>query len=110
MFGRKGWICDDCNNFNYETRNKCNRCGIPRKPKLLSNISNLNELKLTCSNIDHRNDWCCFNCKNINYPFRTVCNKCKMKKEDSVKAFENNEKIKNLGNINPIMESNNQIQ
>ena len=21
MFGRVGWICDQCNNFNYDTRN-----------------------------------------------------------------------------------------
>ena len=33
MFGRRGWICEDCNNFNYESRNKCYRCGIPKKPK-----------------------------------------------------------------------------
>ena len=33
MFGRRGWICELCNNFNYETRKKCNRCHINKKPK-----------------------------------------------------------------------------
>ena len=31
IFGRKGWICKNCNNFNYETRKKCNRCHIKKK-------------------------------------------------------------------------------
>ena len=26
MFGRWGWICEFCNNFNYDTRKKCIRC------------------------------------------------------------------------------------
>ena len=30
MNGRKGWYCPYCNNFNYESRIKCNRC---KKPK-----------------------------------------------------------------------------
>ena len=38
MFGRVGWICDQCNNFNYDTRNKCNRCGIPKSPKKISKL------------------------------------------------------------------------
>ena len=25
---RKGWICEDCNNLNYESRNKCYKYGI----------------------------------------------------------------------------------
>ena len=33
MFGRRGWICDLCNNFNYDTRKKCNRCHMQKKPK-----------------------------------------------------------------------------
>ena len=33
IFGRIGWICAQCNNFNYDTKNKCNRCGIPQSQK-----------------------------------------------------------------------------
>ena len=33
MFGRHGWICKLCNNFNYDTRKKCNRCHVVKKPK-----------------------------------------------------------------------------
>jgi hypothetical protein len=39
MFGRRGWICDLCNNFNYDTRKKCNRCHILKKPKKNRRIS-----------------------------------------------------------------------
>ena len=39
MFGRRGWICQGCNNFNYESRKNCNRCKIPKKPlKKIVNI------------------------------------------------------------------------
>ena len=33
MFGRRGWICDLCNNFNYLGRKKCNRYHMLMKPK-----------------------------------------------------------------------------
>lgn len=33
MFGRKGWICKLCYNFNYETRVRCNRCKVDKKPE-----------------------------------------------------------------------------
>ena len=35
MFGRIGWICNKCNNFNYETRNRCNRCSADKDPRML---------------------------------------------------------------------------
>ena len=38
MFGRIGWICDQCNNFNYDTRTKCNRCGVPKSPKKITKL------------------------------------------------------------------------
>ncbi|MCQ2820384.1 MAG: hypothetical protein MJ252_24225 [archaeon] len=45
MFGRKGWICGCCNNFNYYTRNKCNRCSLPKTPKKIADYLNLIEHK-----------------------------------------------------------------
>ena len=33
MFGKKGWICVLCNNFNFEKRVICNRCKASKKPK-----------------------------------------------------------------------------
>lgn len=33
MYGRKGWICILCDNFNYITRKKCNKCGVQKTPK-----------------------------------------------------------------------------
>ena len=79
MFGRKGWICILCNNFNYETRVKCNRCGVMKKPKKIVNKRS----KIEENNIERNNkkgDWVCTNCKNLNYSFRTVCNRCKTPK------------------------------
>ena len=76
MFGRRGWICELCNNFNYETRKKCNRCHINKKPKKINNylLSERNK------NINHKNDWHCPNCGNFNYSFRIICNRCQKKK------------------------------
>lgn len=34
MFGRFGWICRYCNNFNFAIRDKCNRCNLIKTPKL----------------------------------------------------------------------------
>ena len=75
MFGRKGWICRLCNNFNYETRIKCNRCGIFKNPKKLTEMRKRkrnNEINDNCG------DWVCLYCKNINYSFRAICNRCKL--------------------------------
>ena len=79
MFGRRGWICKLCNNFNYETRIKCNRCGILKKPKKLIEIKHRTE-------IEHNKeaDWRCIICKNINYSFRSLCNRCKIPKMISI--------------------------
>ena len=76
MFGRRGWICELCNNFNYETRKKCNRCHINKKPKKINSylLSEKNK------NINHKNDWHCTFCGNFNYSFRIVCNRCQKKK------------------------------
>ena len=43
-FGKRGWQCEKCNNFNFESRTKCNRCGIPKMPKSLLKIREENEL------------------------------------------------------------------
>lgn len=78
MFGRRGWICELCNNFNYETRKKCNRCHINKKPKKINTylLSEKNK------NINHKNDWHCPSCGNFNYSFRIICNRCQKKKEE----------------------------
>ena len=80
MFGKKGWICVLCNNFNFETRVKCNRCKELKNPKKiikpkceLNNENNLN-------NDNENSDWVCSKCLNFNYSFRTICNRCKAPK------------------------------
>ena len=100
MFGRKGWICIFCNNFNYETRSKCNRCGIMKRPKKIienkikiekekpiekkceksKEKEKVKEIKDLKDNNNKKGDWICSNCKNLNYSFRTVCNRCKIPK------------------------------
>ena len=75
MFGRRGWICKLCNNFNYETRVKCNRCGILKKPKKILDIKQKGE-----EEHNKEGDWRCVHCKNLNYSFRTICNRCKLPK------------------------------
>ena len=89
MFGRRGWICEGCNNFNYESRKNCNRCKVPKKPlkkdlmidnKACKNINNM----MNVINFNHKDDWNCYNCGNINYAFRLNCNRCQMKRDNSL--------------------------
>ena len=90
MFGRRGWICQGCNNFNYESRKNCNRCKIPKKPLKKSLIMDNKGNKILDSliNTNHKDDWNCYNCGNVNYAFRLTCNRCQIKKELSTN--ENN--------------------
>ena len=38
MFGKFGWICSICNNFNFESRCICNRCKAVKAPKTKEEI------------------------------------------------------------------------
>ena len=113
MFGRKGWICILCNNFNYETRKKCNRFGEKKKKKKIinKNTKDENHLFNFKKNIVRRDNWICSKCKNVNYSFRTYCNRCKLPK---IYSFVNNtftynqNNIYNLGEIN-YFDNNTQI-
>ena len=91
MFGRRGWICKLCNNFNYETRVKCNKCGILKRPKTLI------ELKQgSVENHDKEGNWKCIHCKNINYSFRKLCNRCKLPKMIPFLNYNNNQLVNQI--------------
>ena len=94
MFGRRGWICEGCSNFNYESRKNCNRCKIPKKPlkKTLIMDNKGNKIIDKLSNTNHKDDWNCYNCGNINYAFRLNCNRCQIKREISQYNNEKNKK------------------
>ena len=113
MFGRKGWICILCNNFNYETRKKCNRCGEKKKPKKIINKKTKDENQLFNfkNNNVRRDNWICSKCKNVYYSFRVYCNRCKLPKIYSFvnsKFTYNQNNIYNLGKIN-FIDNNTQI-
>ena len=106
MFGRFGWVCRICNNFNFESRNICNRCKAIKAPKTKKEI---NERKKEINIIKKKKKesnqaWLCTNCKNINYPFRKFCNRCKIerKKEFPLIPLEPKQKLNgyNINNIN----------
>ena len=80
MFGKKGWICVLCNNFNFETRVMCNRCKALKNPKKIVNIKNKINSGINQNNDDENKDWICSKCQNFNYSFRTICNRCKVPK------------------------------
>ena len=82
MFGKKGWICLLCNNFNYDTRIKCNRCGELKKPKKITKLKTkiLKEQNDNNQKDNQNKDWFCSNCNNFNYCFRDICNRCKIPK------------------------------
>ncbi len=106
-FGKSGWECNNCNNFNFKSRTKCNRCGIEKFPKLLSKIKKENEEKILNGErkkkplIEREGDWLCSNCHNLNFAFRTFCNRCKLFKDNN-----NNNNINNNINNNNINNNN----
>ena len=79
-FGKKGWICALCNNFNFETRIMCNRCKALKNPKKIVNTKNKINNEISPNNDGENIDWICSKCQNFNYSFRTICNRCKAPK------------------------------
>ena len=108
MFGRIGWICRLCNNFNFETRNKCNRCFAIKNPKTIEEINKKkDDNKKNKKKIKERKtDWLCLNCQNLNYGFRKNCNRCQIQRKDEFPSIylEPNQKIN--GNNNIIINNN----
>ena len=101
MFGKKGWVCLLCNNFNYETRVKCNRCGVIKKPKCINKkMKNENKKYDFKERCNKKGDWICSNCKNLNYSFRTICNRCKFPKINYYIFNQINSKNENIINNN----------
>ena len=90
VFGRRGWICENCNNFNYESRKTCNRCKIVKTPIKKSTLFEENGIDILNNifNGNNKKEWNCQKCGNINYSFRIICNRCQVPKEI---AYENNE-------------------
>jgi hypothetical protein len=117
MYGKLGWICSFCKNFNYESkttlnlvRSKCNRCGKPQEnesnpfeennskesinnsnvttQESEHNESNSSEKKKKKPFVERVGDWVCIKCKNLNFSFRMICNRCQLSKGDSEKLFE----------------------
>ena len=84
-FGKRGWECEKCNNFNFESRTICNRCEAPKQPKSLEQIKIENEQKSGERKkkplIERKGDWQCPLCHNLNFAFRQSCNRCKLPKE-----------------------------
>ena len=101
MNGRKGWICNFCNNFNFESRNKCNRCKqaknqiiSPKKKNIGNGVRNLNKNNFENKGqklfSEREGDWICFYCKNVNFAFRIICNRCQLPKIESEKLLQLN--------------------
>lgn len=115
-FGKRGWQCEKCNNFNFESRTKCNRCGIDKQPKSLQKIKEENELnnngeKKKKPLIERKGDWQCPKCHNLNFAFRQSCNRCKLPKPPL--NNNNNNYIQNWGMLslmNPLPQSNSNYQ
>jgi hypothetical protein len=105
-FGKLGWECEKCNNFNFESRTICNRCEAPKQPKSLEQIKKENEEKSGERKkkplVERKGDWQCPICHNLNFAFRHSCNRCKLPKEIYLKMImtqqnfnDNNMKMRN---------------
>ena len=83
MFDRFGWICNLCNNFNFESRSRCNRCYTIINPKSKKEIFNEKYKKKNKNKKIKKSAWFCLNCQNLNYGFKDYCNKCKIEKKEN---------------------------
>ena len=110
MFGRVGWICRQCNNFNFETRNKCNRCFAVKMPKTLEEINKKkeNNKKNKKKLKERKTDSLCLNCQNWNQGVRKNCNRCQIQRKDEFPSIylEPNQKINGNNNNNIILLKN----
>ncbi|MCQ2820327.1 MAG: hypothetical protein MJ252_23925 [archaeon] len=96
-FGKRGWQCEKCNNFNFESRIKCNRCKAPMAPKIITkNKSDNPEDKKKKPLIERKGDWSCPKCRNLNFAFRLICNRCQLPKTDS--KVTSNSGVTQMGN------------
>ena len=98
FYGSKGWNCPYCNNYNFQSRIKCNRCKKPKNMNINKNINknnNINEGKEKTNLYDKEGDWVCFYCKNVNFAFRKICNRCHLSKIESENLFKINFSIFN---------------
>ena len=78
QFGKPGWVCASCVNFNYKMRKRCNRCSKPRS--LLPNAYKPIEIKerlATEKKESTPKDWICFLCKKENDKNLMKCKYCK---------------------------------
>ena len=76
MYGRRGWICELCNNFNFDSRKKCNRCHSDKMQKKIAEYL----IELNNQNILDKYFWTCKYCGNNNIFFRLICDRCQAKK------------------------------
>ena len=102
--GKRGWICKICNNFNYESRKKCNQCGNGMIPTIINSNINQNQESKT---VNHKKgDWMCLNCSNINFSFRKFCNICKIPKLKMGEIYQFKKQFRLNTFFFPIMFSN----
>lgn len=70
-FREGDWICSQCSNHNFASKNACNRCGGPKfLPPPVAPVAGFRE-----------GDWICPSCSNHNYASKAVCNRCGGPKE-----------------------------
>lgn len=67
-FGKKGWYCPRCGNFNFSNRARCNLCFLKIKHRKKEQY------------VKYPGDWKCLRCNNVNYSYREKCNRCNYQK------------------------------
>mmetsp|Transcript_116553 Transcript_116553/g.330268 ORF Transcript_116553/g.330268 Transcript_116553/m.330268 type:complete len:529 (+) Transcript_116553:1389-2975(+) len=93
MAGVNGnWLCPQCSNVNFPSREACNRCQAPKPPQDLANQLAMQQQQLAAAGMGGGGvkrsapvagvdgNWACPLCNNVNFPTRDACNRCQSPK------------------------------
>eukprot|EP00667_Euglena_gracilis_P009505 EG_transcript_9666 len=92
------WLCSACNNHNYASRDKCNRCSVPKPANAAAPAPAVTDMyglfgagyalpqAAGMAGKMRPGDWTCPACNNHNYASRDKCNRCQVAKPPTLAA------------------------
>ena len=76
-FGKPGWFCCQCDNFNYKMRKKCNKCDKQRQlqPNFTKHEEKI-DFEENLADKTNQNNWLCVSCGFSNFSYMKKCFQC----------------------------------